>query len=103
MGTYRVIITPRAAGDLEGIHDFISKDSVQNADAMVNRLLGALEPLKEFPHRTVVAHQSPRLKFPVRSLPVRPYIIFFRVLEDQKVVRVLHIRHGARRPPRGPD
>jgi plasmid stabilization system protein ParE len=26
--------------------------------------------------------------------------VYFRVLDAEKVVRVLHVRHGARRPPR---
>jgi plasmid stabilization system protein ParE len=29
-----------------------------------------------------------------------PYIIYYRVLEDQKVVQILTIRHGSRRQPR---
>jgi plasmid stabilization system protein ParE len=67
---------------------------------MVTRILDALEPLKQFPHRTVVARQSAKLRHPVRSIAVRPYIVYFRVLDDQQVVRVLHVRHGARRRPR---
>jgi plasmid stabilization system protein ParE len=41
MATYRVIITPRAADDLERIHDFIARDSEQNAAAMITRILDA--------------------------------------------------------------
>ena len=100
MATYSLIITPRAADDLVRIQDFISKNSVQNADAMTNRILDSLEPLREFPHRSVVDLEHPRLVYPVRTIVVRPYIIYFRVLEDQKVVRVLHVRHGARRRPK---
>lgn len=100
MNAYRLIITPRAGRDLERIHEYISKASPQNADAMILRILDALELLKQFPHRTVVEHQSPKFRHPVRSLPVRPYLVYFRVLDDQSVVRVLHVRHGARRPPK---
>jgi plasmid stabilization system protein ParE len=100
MATYRVIITPRAAADLEGVHDWIARHSRDSGAAMVQRILDALEPLKAFPHRTVVAHQNPRLRHPVRSLAVWPYVIYFRVLDDEKIVRVLHVRHGARRRPK---
>jgi len=100
MPTFRVIIAPRAASDLTRIHEYISRDSVQNADAMVGRILDALEPLKEFPHRNVVAVENPRLAYPARSIVIRPYVVFFRVIEDQKIVRVLHVRHGARRRPK---
>ncbi len=99
MDEYRVIITPRAGRDLEGVHRYIAQDSLDNAAAMVARILDALEPLKHFPHRTVVQRQRPGLRHPVRSLPVAPYVIYFRVLDEERVVRVLHVRHGARRQP----
>jgi plasmid stabilization system protein ParE len=103
MGPYRVIITPRAGDDLEAIYDHIARESGQNAAAMVTRILDALEPLKQFPHRTVVERQDHKLRQPVRSIPVRPYIVYFRVLDDDRVIRVLHVRHGARRRPRSFD
>ena len=100
MEAYRIIITPRAGADLEGIYDAIAEDSAQNAAGMVKRILDALGSLRQFPHRTVVARQARKLCHPVRSLPVAPYIVFFRVLDDERVVRVLNVRHGARRRPR---
>jgi len=100
MKTFHVIILPRAADDLQEIHDYIAKDSPQNAAGMISRILDALEPLKQFPHRTKVMHQSSKLRHPVRSLSVRPYTIYFRVLDDAQAVRVLHVRHGARKQPR---
>jgi plasmid stabilization system protein ParE len=100
MDAYRVIILPRAGADLQAIYDHIAADSRENAAAMITRILDALEPLKQFPHRTVVERQSAKLRHPVRSLPVRPYVVYFRVLDEERVVRVLHVRHGARRRPR---
>jgi plasmid stabilization system protein ParE len=93
---YRVIITPRAGSDLERIYDYIARDSEQYAAGMITRILDAIELLKHLPHRTVIERQNPKLRYPVRSLPVRPYIVYFRVLDDEKVVRILHVRHGAR-------
>jgi plasmid stabilization system protein ParE len=66
---------------------------------MVERVLDAIDSLEIFPRRTVVERQSPKLKYPVRSLPVKPYVIYFRVIEDEKTVIIRHIRHGARRKP----
>jgi plasmid stabilization system protein ParE len=97
---YRVIITPRASADLEDIYRYIAQDSPSHAADTVMRILDALDPLKQFPHRTIVERQRPRLRHPVRSLPVAPYIVYFRVLEEDHVVRILHVRHGARRQPR---
>jgi|GEM_PF-5240312 len=30
---------------------------------------------------------------------VRPFIIYYRVDDEHAIVRVVHIRHGSRRPP----
>jgi len=101
MSQYHVIITPRAGRDLEGIHTYIARDSPANADGMITRILDGVGLFEQFPHRTMVEHRSRKIRFPVRSLPVPPYLVYFRVLDDQKVVRILHVRHGARLPPQG--
>lgn len=97
---YRIVVSPEASDDLQSLYAFIAQDSPGNADRMVDRILLAIETLKSFPHRTVVEHTSPRLRHPVRSLPVRPYVVYFRVVDEERIVRILTIRHGARRPPR---
>jgi toxin ParE1/3/4 len=99
-GQYRVRLTPQALSDLEEIHSYIAQDSPQNASSMLARILDAIDTLEMFPHRTVVERQSAALKYPVRSLPAKPYVIYFRVIEDKKIVVVRHIRHGARRRPK---
>jgi len=100
---YRVRLAPPALADLEEIHTSISRTSPQGAASMLEQLVDAIDSLEVFPHRTVVERQVSSLKFPVRSLPVKPYIIYFRVIEDEKVVVIRHIRHGARQPPKRLD
>jgi plasmid stabilization system protein ParE len=97
---YRIIISPEASADLESIHAYIAQDSPAGAARMVERILAAIDTLKSFPHRTLAEHVSARLRGPVRSLSVRPYVVYFRTLEDERVVRILTVRHGARRRPR---
>jgi plasmid stabilization system protein ParE len=80
MATYRIIITPWAGTDLETIYDHIARDSATNVASMISRILDALEPLKLFPHRAIVERNDPTLRHPVRSLAVRPYLVYFRVL-----------------------
>ena len=96
----RLIITPRACADLEEIHGSISMDSPEKADAMVQRILDAIKPLEQFPSRMVAQVQHPGLREPVRRLPVNPYIVYFRWVERNKAVEMLHVRHGARRQPK---
>lgn len=97
---FRVILSPEAATDLEAIYAYIAQDSPANAAKMVERVLAAIEDLRATPHRAVIEHSSPRLTRPVRSIAVRPYIVYFRIDEPQRTIRVLTVRHGARRPPR---
>ena len=99
MDRYRIIMTPVAGEEITAIHDWIARNSPDAAARMVLRILDALEPLKLFPHRKVVELTSLDLQHPVRSLAVRPYVVFFRVLDADKVVRILHVRHGAQMAP----
>jgi plasmid stabilization system protein ParE len=93
-------LAPQVEADLQAIYDYISSASAEHARRMVKRLLDGIEKLCEFPHRTVLQHQNRKLNHPVRSLPIRPYIVYFRVIDQEQIVRVLTIRHGARRRPR---
>jgi plasmid stabilization system protein ParE len=97
---FRIILSPEAGGDLQAIYDYVAQDSPTNAAKLVGRLLDAIESLATFPHRTVAEHRSGKLRYPVRSLPVRPYVVYFRVIDEEQAVRVLSVRHGARRKPR---
>jgi toxin ParE1/3/4 len=97
---YHIIISPEAAGDLQALHDYISQDSPRNAGRIVERILKAISALELFPHRNLVQHKSKKIRYPVRSLGARPYLIYFRVIETEQVVRILTVRHGARQRPR---
>ena len=98
-GLYRAIISPEASSDLSALHAYISRISPDNAAKMVERILAGIESLRVLPHRTMFAGQSAKVRHPVRTLPVKPYVIYFRALDDDKVIRILTIRHGARLPP----
>ena len=67
---------------------------------MIEQILDAIDSLEIFPQRNVATRRSPKITDPVRSLPVKPYMIYFRVIEQDRVVVIRHIRHGARRRPR---
>ena len=102
-GQYHVRLSAEVLRDLEGIHAYIAKDSISAASKMIQTLLDAIDSLEVLPHRAVVERQSAKLKYPVRSLAVPPYVIYFRVIDDEQIVQVRHIRHGARKPPKRLD
>ncbi len=95
---YRIAYTQRAKADLFGIYVHIAKDSSDNAEAMVERILYSIELLGHFPRRQSACPSGGHLKGDVFSLPVWPYIAFFRISEDEATVHIVHSRHGARRP-----
>jgi plasmid stabilization system protein ParE len=99
---YRILMDAVVAEDLEEIFEYIAKDSPRNAAGMVQSILDGIASLDTFPNRNVIELQPDAAKPPVRSLPIKPYIVFFRVDEDRQVVHILRVRHGARQPPRFP-
>ena len=52
MNDYRIVMSPRAGADLKRIYDHITRNSPAHAAAVVQRILDALDHLKELPHRT---------------------------------------------------
>jgi plasmid stabilization system protein ParE len=97
---YEVRISKKASADLDAIHAFIANDSPSNAATMIAQLVDAFDKLTHSPHRSLFRRESKKAADAVRTLPVDPYVIYFRVLDSHRVVNILTIRHGARRRPR---
>ena len=100
---FRILLSKQAAADLQSIFDPIAQDSPTIASRVVERILNAMEQLATFPHRNIVRGQPANAPHPVRSLPVQSWIVFFRVIEQQSVVRIVRVRHAAKRRPRRYD
>ena len=99
----RLIITPQAGQDIEDIFAYVASDSQERAAVMIQCILDQCERLCDNPHRTQFLIRGDGHKFPFRRVTVPPYEIFFPALDDSRIVRVVHIRHGARRRPRLSD
>ena len=97
---YRVIVLPEAFDDLDRITEYIKKDSPKNAAAVLERLWKATETLSLFPHRYKVREYRRDRTKAVRSMPVPPFIMYYRVDDVLHAVRVLTIRHGSQKQPR---
>lgn len=96
---YRVIFTRRAASDLEGIFRYIARQSPDNAPAVIAKLVDAIDSLGQLPHRYRVIEQGSRVRANTRMMPVSPYLIYYRVLDPQRAVRILTVRHSAQERP----
>lgn len=92
---FDVLIHPSAADELEDAYRWIARESPVNVNLWYNRLLEKMETLAQTPNRCPAAPERKYAKENFRHLIVGQYRIIFLV--DGKAVRVLHVRHSARR------
>jgi toxin ParE1/3/4 len=93
---YRVRIMPRAERDLSGIYDWIGAHSSDAALIWYRGLRDAIRTLRNEPNRGPRAPEDRTLRHLLYGSKPHVYRVIYRILERQKQVDVLHIRHGAR-------
>ena len=100
---YRVEIARRAEGDLEELYLWVVERAPQQGARWFNGLERAVLSLDQHPKRCPVAPESFDPNRPVRVLlygrKPHAYRIFFTIDNDADIVRVVHVRRGARQRP----
>lgn len=95
MSDRTLVYSPLARKDLARIRDYISND-LQNPLAAINTIeaiLGAVEELEQFPHVGRPVERVPFVGDEYRCLPVRNYLVFYRVSDTSVFVdRILYKR-----------
>lgn len=88
----KVIWSPAALDDVDGIAEYIARDSPDRAAAFADRLVNATHRLADFPHsgRVIPESRSPDR----REIPVGSYRILYLTQGDD--VWVTRVVHGAR-------
>ena len=94
---YVVNITPRAERDLAHLYEEINAEHSDTALKWYWGLKEAILSLEERPNRCPVTPENRELRHLLYGRKPHVYRVIFRVLEKQKQVDVLHLRHGARR------
>jgi toxin ParE1/3/4 len=89
----RLVVHEAAAGDLDDILDWISKDNARAAAELVRRILARIDRLA-IPGLSYIGR--PGLIEGTRELVEAPYIIVYTVDEQADEITVLAIVHGAR-------
>ena len=87
---------PRAQRDLSGLYDWIGARAPDAALAWYRGLKDAIRTLRNDPNRCPVTPEDRDLRHLLYGNKPHIYRVIYRVLERQKQVDVLHIRHGAR-------
>jgi toxin ParE1/3/4 len=88
----RVVVREAAWEDLDRIHTWIARDRPRSADAVVDRILESADRLGRFPH---LGHPGLVPGTYEWVIPGLPYILVYRVHEEQDVVSVDAVFHGA--------
>ena len=89
-----LIWSDAAIADLEGIHDYIARDSHQYARHQVERIYRSTEHLRRFPESGRHIPEFPYL--PHREIVVDNYRVIYRYEADRKIVLVVTVIHVRR-------
>ena len=91
----KLVYSPLAQRDLDGIHDYIALE-LENPSAAaetVEDILAAAESLEEFPLMGSLVNELPFVSDEYRFLPVRNYLVFYRTAADRVFIdRILYKR-----------
>jgi plasmid stabilization system protein ParE len=100
---FRVEVSPRAFEDLDAIAGYIRRHgSFESAEGWFNGIMDAIKTLRQAPPRCPLAEESRQLRTEVRLLLYgkrnRRYKVYFAIHTGTETIRVLHVRHWARKP-----
>ena len=91
---FSIRITEAALANFEEILDYSWVSFPATAERFGNAVLNHLDLLKNFPYIGSPVEGRPG----VRQLVHTPILIYYRVDESQRVVKILHFWHGSRSP-----
>ncbi|MGD9738066.1 MAG: type II toxin-antitoxin system RelE/ParE family toxin [Bauldia sp.] len=89
----KVRLTEEALADLEGIRDWVAKDSPAAAERVVLRIFQTLRLLASFPRMGRAGRNPGMRERPVTGLP---YIVVYEVDDAADVLTVTAVFHGSR-------
>jgi len=98
--TYRVIVTPAVESDLRTAYRYIRAQAPRAARDWIRRARQSAKSLARHPERCPLAPESASFDQPIRELffgsgKRGTYRFLFVVLEEEKSVSILHVRHGS--------
>ena len=94
---YRVMLTPRARRDLDGIYAYIAERFLerQTAEGMLDALEEEIFSLETMPFRCAERNRGIYAGKGYRQLFVKNYTVVYRVDEAAKTVIVVTVRYAA--------
>ncbi len=94
---YEVEILETALIDMDNIYSYIAYalKAEQAAQNIIDELEKGILSLDTFPKKYGIYDHLPWSEREVRKMPLGDYLIFYRIREDQKKVRVYRVIYGA--------
>ena len=99
---YAIDLAARAERDLAHLYAYLDAGRSEAALEWYRGIREAILSLEERPNRCPFAPENDKLRHLLYGNKPHVYRAIYRVLEKEKRVEVLHIRHGARRTLRTP-
>jgi plasmid stabilization system protein ParE len=94
---YHIDITDRAERDLAILFEDIHAEDSEAALKWYEGLKVAVLTLGRLPNRCPATRENRQFRHLLYGHKPHVYRVIYRILEKQKLIEVLHIRHGARR------
>jgi plasmid stabilization system protein ParE len=91
---FRLLYSQRALDDLAEIVGHIAEDDAEAAELFGVYLLDHLDLLERFPRIGTLVRKRTK----VRRLVHSPIVVYYQIHESRRLVEILHLRHGARKP-----
>jgi plasmid stabilization system protein ParE len=91
---FRLLYSQRALDDLAEIVGHIAEDDAEAAELFGVSLLDHLDLLERFPRIGTLVRKRTK----VRRLVHSPIVVYYQIHESRRLVEILHLRHGARKP-----
>ena len=98
MMTYKIIYTQKALADLDAVASYIKLKlcNVSASDRIVENFFGEGDSLVAFPTKYPLCNDELLRAWGIRFVPVKNYLLFYIVREDEKTVYVLRFLYSRR-------
>lgn len=98
MMTYKIIYTQKALADLDAVASYIKLKlcNISASERIVENFFGEGDSLVTFPTRYPLCHDEVLHMWGIRFVPVKNYLLFYIVREDEQKVYVLRFLYSKR-------
>lgn len=96
MGEYEVKITPQASSQMLEIFNYISAtlEAPIAAERLLDELQKSILSLDTMPKRVALVDEEPWRSYGVHKMPVKNFLIYFWVNDEQKEVHITAVIYG---------